>query len=246
MKRLGWQAYLGIALVALSGVLYLLHYGLFRDAHHIFIYLVGDLAFVPLEVLLVTLIIHRLLTDRERRTMLYKLNMVIGTFFREMGTDLLAHVVELDANCEGIGRDLRVQKEWPDQAFREAAARLRHHEPRLDIHRGDAERLRAFLHEKRPFLVGMLQNPNLLEHEAFSDLLWAVFHLDDELSHRRRLEDLPESDCRHLAGDVERVHGRLVDQWLGYMKHLKGDYPYLFSLALRTNPFDPEARPEVA
>jgi hypothetical protein len=29
------------------------------------------------------------------------------------------------------------------------------------------------------------------------------------------------------------------------MKHLKTEYPYLFSLAMRTNPFDLEASPIV-
>jgi len=29
------------------------------------------------------------------------------------------------------------------------------------------------------------------------------------------------------------------------MEHLKNEYPYLFSLAIRTNPFDPEASVEV-
>jgi hypothetical protein len=29
------------------------------------------------------------------------------------------------------------------------------------------------------------------------------------------------------------------------MQHLKSDYPYLYSLAVRMNPMDPEARPEV-
>jgi hypothetical protein len=29
------------------------------------------------------------------------------------------------------------------------------------------------------------------------------------------------------------------------MEHLKNDYPYLFSLAVRTNPFDPNASVEV-
>jgi hypothetical protein len=29
------------------------------------------------------------------------------------------------------------------------------------------------------------------------------------------------------------------------MKHLKADYPYLFSLAVRTNPFDANASVEV-
>ena len=62
MKRGRWQLYLGLSLVVLSILLYLGHYALFRDAHHIFIYLVGDVAFVPIEVLMVTLIIHRLLS----------------------------------------------------------------------------------------------------------------------------------------------------------------------------------------
>jgi hypothetical protein len=30
------------------------------------------------------------------------------------------------------------------------------------------------------------------------------------------------------------------------MQHLKTDYPYLFSLAVRTNPFDPDAKVEVS
>jgi hypothetical protein len=30
------------------------------------------------------------------------------------------------------------------------------------------------------------------------------------------------------------------------MRHLRDDYPYLFSLARRTNPFDPAARVEVS
>jgi hypothetical protein len=29
------------------------------------------------------------------------------------------------------------------------------------------------------------------------------------------------------------------------MEHLKNDYPYLFSLAVRTNPFNPNATVEV-
>jgi len=33
---------------------------IFTDAHHIFIYLVGDIAFVFIKVLLVTMIIHQM------------------------------------------------------------------------------------------------------------------------------------------------------------------------------------------
>jgi len=41
------------------------------------------------------------------------------------------------------------------------------------------------------------------------------------------------------------VYRNLALQWLKYMEHLKVNYPYLFSLSLRTNPFDRNATPIV-
>jgi hypothetical protein len=91
------QILLGLLLVLLSVLFYLIHFAFFRDAHHIFIYLVGDIAFVFIEVLLVTLIIHQVLSEREKRAMLKKLNMVIGAFFSEVGMSLLKHFWAFDA-----------------------------------------------------------------------------------------------------------------------------------------------------
>ena len=115
----------------------------------------------------------------------------------------------------------------------------------VDIKKGDLAGLRSFIIERRVFLLGLLENPNLLEHEQFTELLWAVFHLAEELAHRKTISGLPENDYTHLAGDIKRAYGLLVREWLSYMKHLKANYPYLFSLAVRTNPFNPEASVEV-
>jgi putative ATPase len=82
----------------------------------------------------------------------------------------------------------------------------------------------------------MLANPNLLEHERFTDLLWAVSHLLEELTARTSLEDLPPSDVAHLAGDVRRVYSQLTLQWLLYCRHLQASYPYIFSIMARTHP----------
>ena len=118
MKRfLNWQVLLGIFLVALSAVLYLLHYAIFRDSHHIFIYLLGDIAFVPIEVLLVTLIIHRLLSAREKRAMLKKMNMVVGVFFSEAGTALLKSLSAFDSQSDKLGVKLVVASNWSEQEF---------------------------------------------------------------------------------------------------------------------------------
>ena len=59
----------------LSALIYFIHYLIFRDPHHIFIYLVGDLALMPLEVFLVVIAIERLLSIREKREMMQKLSL---------------------------------------------------------------------------------------------------------------------------------------------------------------------------
>jgi hypothetical protein len=91
----------------------------------------------------------------------------------------------------------------------------------------------------------LLGNPNLLEHETFTNLPWAVFHLAEELGIRKNVSLLPENDYEHLLGDIKRVNVLLISEWLDYMKHLQEDYPFLFSLAVRTNPFNPDAKAEV-
>ena len=71
--RPSWQLMLGVALVAISAVLYVLHYVVFRDAHHIVFWSLTSLAFLPISVLFVTLIINRLLTQRQQQARLRKL-----------------------------------------------------------------------------------------------------------------------------------------------------------------------------
>lgn len=244
-KPLYRQVYLGLLLVFLSLVFYLIHYAIFRDAHHIFIYLVGDIAFVFIEVLLVTLIIHQVLSEREKRAMLKKLNMVIGAFFSEVGMPLLKQFWAFDAEAETFGRHLNIDNEWSPEHFDKMEDILRKREFKIDTHKGDLAQTRSLLIDKRAFLLRLLENPNLLEHEKFTELLWAVFHLAEELSHRETVRGLPETDYNHLAGDIKRAYGLLVREWLSYMEHLKASYPYLFSLAVRTNPFNPQASVEV-
>jgi hypothetical protein len=245
MRRLNWQVLLGLSLILLSAVVYFIHYVIFRDVHHIFIYLIGDIAFVFIEVLLVTLIIHQVLSMREKRSILEKLNMVIGAFFSEVGTELLNRFSGFDPHSDEIRKDLILAADWSDKEFAAAGNRVRNYEYTLEPQKEDLEAMKSFLVARRNFLLRLLENPNLLEHESFTKLLWAVFHLTEELAHRIDLAGVPASDYEHLAGDMKRAYVLLISEWLAYMRHLRDNYPYLFSLAMRTNPFDPDARPEV-
>jgi hypothetical protein len=246
VKKPNWQVILGLSLVILSAIVYVVHFLIFRDFHHIMIYLVGDIAFVPVEVLLVTLIIHRLLSHREKRVMMEKLNMVIGAFFSEVGTKLLSNFSDYDPEAEKIEKELILTVDWSDKKFLTAANRLKSYPYRTAPGREELETLKKFLTDKMGSLLRMLENPNLLEHDSFTDMLWAVFHLAEELANRQDFQELPDSDVQHLLGDVKRAYGRLVSEWLDYMHHLERNYPYLFSLAIRTNPFNPSASPIVS
>ncbi|MBN1788286.1 MAG: hypothetical protein JW806_07820 [Sedimentisphaerales bacterium] len=241
MRKYRWQIIFGATLVLLSAVLYYIHFLYFHDAHHIFIYLLGDIAFVPMEVLLVTLIIHNLLSIREKKSKLSKMNMVIGAFFSDVGTKLAEKFYELDRDAEAIRDQLDVEADWGDKEFASAVKILRRHEYNLQIDRADLEELRAYLIGKREFLIRLLENPNLLEHDRFTGMLWAVLHLTEELIYREKLKDLPQTDITHLMGDMKRAYRAIVFEWIEYAKHLKKEYPYLFSLAMRTNPFNPNA-----
>jgi hypothetical protein len=105
--------------------------------------------------------------------------------------------------------------------------------------------LKTMLVAEKPFLLGLLSNQSLLEHEQFTELLWAVTHLAEELEARTGFDELPAPDRIHLTGDVKRAYELLTLQWLSYLQHLQTQYPYLFSLAARVNPLDPDAHVEL-
>ena len=172
-------------------------------------------------------------------------NMVIGAFFSEAGTMLLKVFSDFDPYREKISKELIVTPDWSKPDFARARRQARNYDYGIDIQQGNLEELRRLLIEKRGFLLRLLENPNLLEHESFTDLLWAIFHLTEELACRVDVRKLPATDYAHLAGDMKRAYGLLVSEWVGYMQHLKDSYPYLYSLAVRTNPLDPNASPEV-
>ena len=241
MRFLSWKIFLGLSLIALSVVLYFLNYLIFRDANYMFRLFLAQLGFLPISVLLVTIIINQLLSQRARAAKLRKLNMVIGAFFSEVGTDLLKIFSSYDRKLADFQGEIKNLADWSDPDLAGFQQRLGNFGFEIVITEGDLAGLRDFLGAKRDFLLRLLENPNLLEHDSFANLLLAVFHLTEELAHRQDLEHLTRGDREHLPGDLERAYVSLIFEWLAYMRHLQKNYPYLFSLAWRTNPFDPEA-----
>ncbi|WP_235856230.1 hypothetical protein [Methanolobus halotolerans] len=207
--------------------------------------MVGDIAFVPIEVLLISMIIHHFLSDMDKKHRLQKLNMVIGVFFSEVGIKLLEYISDADPDLDRHRDQFMIDSEWSDRDFDNLVRSMSRINYDVDTEKIDFENLSTFLVGKRDFLVRLLENPSMLEHEEFTELLRAVFHLTEELDCRGDFSCLPETDTHHLTGDIKRVYALLAREWFTYMKYNKKNYPYLFSLAMRTNPFDTESTPIV-
>ncbi|MGC2062242.1 MAG: hypothetical protein WA610_04635 [Thermodesulfovibrionales bacterium] len=246
MKRINWYILLALSLVLLSSVIYSMQLMIFRKPGDTFFYMMQDIAFVPIQILIVSLIIERLLNEREKTALLKKMNMLVGAFYSEVGSDLIKYSSGFSADLSELSRHLIVTQQWSGDDFTKARFLAGHANPHLDSRSADLDQLRTFLEGKRGFLLSLLANPNLLEHDAFTDLLWAVFHLLEELTSRNDFKNLPQADYDHLSGDMKRAFTRLLAEWLSYMQHLKQDYPYLFSLAVRLNPLDPKATPVIS
>lgn len=245
MHDMKWRLRFALGLLAASAATYAFHYAIFHDVKHLLKYGLHELAFVPIEVLLVTMVLHGVLERRERRHTLEKMNMVIGTFFVEVGTDILGLLAAFDTDEPALPSRYNPAPGWEDRQYAEATKAVLSVAGGIDATASDLEELNAYLIANRGFLLRMLENPNLLEHDSFTDLLWALIHLAEELRRRQMLTTLPASDLEHLSGDIQRVYAALLAQWLEYLNHLRKRYPYLYSLALRTNPFDPNADPVV-
>ena len=245
MNKLGWRASLAILLISTSAFIFIANYLIFQNVTDELFLLVEELGFIPIEVLIVTLIIDQLLQKREKRSRLEKMNMVIGAFFSDIGLELLRFIVSLDSRIEEVRNAMNISQNWKESDFISAKESLKTYSPQFSCSPIALEKLKVMLRSRKNFILRLLENPNLLEHESFTDLLWAVSHVMEELEARRDITCLNPEDIAHLENDLKRAYLLIIFEWLDYMKHLQSKYPYLYSLSVRTNPFNPNAKAEI-
>ena len=104
-------------LLLISFLVYLIQYFIFRRPEETGFYLLEDLAFVPINVLLVTLGINTVLVRREKKALLEKVSIVVNEFFAESGRNILLAFRDYPTDCEEIYGKLRVSMNWNDKDF---------------------------------------------------------------------------------------------------------------------------------
>lgn len=237
LKKPWSKFFLAALLIILSAAFFILQrlfFGRSKEAGFLFF---QDLVFLPLEVLLVTFLLEGLIKQREKREKLEQINILVSAFFSEVGIEAIKVLNPFIVNKDGYANMVDIRQSWRDIDYKNAAKDALSYTFETDSTANDLEKVNKLLYWKKDEILTMFQNPNLLENNRFTSMLFAVYHLMDELYNRDDFITLPQSDYDHLSGDMERAYKLLVVEWLYYMRHLKNKYPYLYSMAIRKNPF---------
>lgn len=245
MKKIFKQIILSVSLILISALIYTFQIFIFKKPTDTMFYLLQDLAFLPLQLLIVTFIVTNILKEREKLALQTKMYMVIGAFFSQIGLKLIKNLAVHDSHLEEAVKILNIDSKWTEKEFIQANKQINRHNFIIKIKLDNLKTLKNDLIKEKSFLIGLLENQNLLEHDLFSDLLWAICHLTEELEYRESLDNLPKKDYEHLCYDIKRIYYPLITQWIEYINHLRTNYPFVYSLVLRTNPFNAEAKVEM-
>ncbi|HSQ87875.1 hypothetical protein [Romboutsia sp.] len=228
MKKANYYVLVSIILIAMSCIMFFIHYMIFGQAVNTAYYSLMNLCFIPINSLVVTIILERIIDHKAKEERVNKLNMLVGIFFTEVGCKLMHLIINADKeaknsitcfdNLDKIGFDLLK------------------HEYKIDIKEIDLEALKTILIDNSSLLINLISNENLLQHEIFTDLLMSVVHLRDELVFMENNET-NDIDITHLENDIMRVYKNITIQWIHYLEYLNKFYPFLYNNAIRINPF---------
>ncbi len=245
-KHKKWKIKFSILMVVLIIIIYGSNYLVLGDPEHIISYIWTHLGFIPVDILVVAFLLDEIIEKKEKEAMLEKLDMLMSTFFSEVGNDLISQLSSVN-KYKSNTENLKEIKNWNQKDYENKLNELKNStiDFKADISPEEREafleNLRKLLAGKREFIINLINNPNLLEKEEFTGLINAILHLDEELEHRSDLALVNDADFGHLNGDMQRVYSKLVYEWVYYLKYLDKHYPYMIALIIRTNPFDKDA-----
>ena len=115
-KRMSWKVKFSIIMILLIIIIYGSNYLVLGDAEHIISYVWTHLGFIPVDILLVAFLLDEIIERKEKEAMLEKLDMLMSTFFSEVGNDLISQLSAANkykTNTE----NLKSIKNWEEKDY---------------------------------------------------------------------------------------------------------------------------------
>lgn len=228
MKKIKYYFVISSILILLSAIMFGVHYMIFGQAINTAYYSLMNLCFIPINSLVVTIILEKLIDYRAKKERLEKLNMLVGIFFTEVGSKLMHLIIDADKDAKNYILSF--------EDLNKVKVAVEKHKYKVDINDLDIDSIKKLLQDNSSLFINLISNENILQHQIFTDLLMSVIHLRDEIIFIENDTD-GEIDIRHIENDVIRVYKNITIQWVHYLEYLEKFYPYLYNNAIRVNPF---------
>ena len=228
MKKIRYYFVISFILIALSSIMFFIHYLIFGQALNTAYYSLMNLCFIPINSLVVTIMLEKLIDYRSKKDRIEKINMLVGIFFTEVGGKLMHFIIDADKDAKNYitnFEDLNKIKKC-----------LYEYNYKVDMKYIDLCAIKNILVEHNNLFVTLISNESILQHQIFTDLLMSVIHLRDEIIFIEKDKD-SGFNINHLENDVIRVYKNISIQWISYLEYLNKSYPFLYNNAIRVNPF---------
>lgn len=228
MKKIRYYFVISFILIALSSIMFFIHYLIFGQALNTAYYSLMNLCFIPINSLVVTIMLEKLIDYRAKKDRIEKINMLVGIFFTEVGGKLMHFIIDADKDAKNYITNF--------EDLNKIKKSLYEYDYKVDMNYIDLCTIKNILVEHSDLFVTLISNESILQHQIFTDLLMSVIHLRDEIIFMEKDNEL-EPNINHLENDVIRVYKNISIQWISYLEYLQKSYPFLYNNAIRVNPF---------
>ena len=157
-----WKIKFSLLMVVLIIIIYGSNYLVLGDAEHIISYIWTHLGFIPVDILVVAFLLDEIIERKEKEAMLEKLDMLMSTFFSEVGNEMinqLSHANKYKASTE----NLKSIKNWDEKDYDLKLEELKNTsiDFQADISPENREEflenLRNLLVDKREFIINLIK-----------------------------------------------------------------------------------------
>lgn len=204
-----------------------------------------ELAFMPVYVFITAVFAERMLSRSEKAEMSRRTNALVGTFYNEIGYDIIKKLIKFDSNSDTLRNKISIDSGLDSpkvKAIHRLAETYTYGSPK---DKEDILEIGELLAAKKDFMLIMMSNASLLEKDEFSELLLSVNHIHEALKTIDDISAMSDDLVDHFHSDIEKAYRCLIGVWVSYLSFIKNEDPYLYILAVAKNPFRGEAEHKI-
>lgn len=233
-----------LILIFSSLVLYTIHYLLFKNIYGTISTVLFSVAFTPLQAVINTQIINKILIQRDKVRNEKKLDMLVENFYSQIGTDLLKIFTTSDSNLSTISAISLDTNCMEDKYFKCLSKALSTYEYSIKENQINFDNIYEILNSNMKVFMSLLNNPILDEDSTFTDTLNSLVHLKKELEFRYIDSNLDNLEKEHIIKDLNSAYKLLSKEWISYIDRLSRLYPDLYIKELVYSPFHFKSKTE--